>query len=103
MAGASVDLEGSTVVGAKDPDDMQAIRRFAVAYLRNEQNLDLAAFGVDFDIYFLESSLYADGKVAEAVDKLYGEIAPTGPHELGLVTREAAGVESGRASGRGRV
>lgn len=39
MAGASVDLEGSTVVGAKDPDDMQAIRRFAVAYLRNEQNL----------------------------------------------------------------
>ena len=70
MAGASVDLEGSTVVGAKDPDDMQAIRRFAVAYLRNEQNLDLAAFGVDFDIYFLESSLYADGKVAEAVAKL---------------------------------
>ncbi len=55
MAGASVDLEGSTVVGAKDPDDMQAIRRFAVAYLRNEQNLDLAAFGVDFDIYFLEA------------------------------------------------
>ena len=70
MAGASVDLEGSIVVGAKDPDDMQAIRRFAVAYLRNEQNLDLAAFGVDFDIYFLESSLYADGKVAEAVAKL---------------------------------
>ena len=29
---------------------------------------------------------------AEAVDKLYGEIAPTGPHELGLVTREPAGV-----------
>ncbi|KAG1399596.1 hypothetical protein G6F59_013304 [Rhizopus arrhizus] len=71
MAGASVDLDGSTVVGAKDPDDMQAIRRFAVAYLRNEQNLDLAAFGVDFDIYFLESSLYADGKVAEAVAKLH--------------------------------
>ena len=65
LRGASVDLEGTTVVGAKDPDDMAAIRRFAVAYLRNEQNLDLAAFGVDFDIYFLESSLYADGKVAE--------------------------------------
>ncbi|MEG1456612.1 MAG: arginine--tRNA ligase, partial [Comamonas sp.] len=66
LRGASVDLEGTTVVGAKDPDDMAAIRRFAVAYLRNEQNLDLAAFGVDFDIYFLESSLYNDGKVAEA-------------------------------------
>ena len=70
MAGDSVDLEGTLVVGAKDPDDLAAIRRFAVAYLRNEQNLDLAAFGVDFDIYFLESSLYADGKVAEAVARL---------------------------------
>nr|WP_197974148.1 arginine--tRNA ligase [Stenotrophomonas sp. CFBP 13725] len=70
MRGASVDLEGTMVVGAKDPDDMAALRRFAVAYLRNEQNLDLAAFGVDFDIYFLESSLYNDGKVAEAVQRL---------------------------------
>ncbi|WP_320822189.1 aldehyde dehydrogenase [Reinekea sp.] len=29
---------------------------------------------------------------AEAVDKIYDEIAPTGPGELGLVTREAVGV-----------
>ena len=70
LSGASVELEGSTVAGAKDPDDLEAIRRFAVAYLRNEQNLDLAAFGVDFDIYFLESSLYKDGKVAETVAQL---------------------------------
>lgn len=70
MQGASVDLEGTPVVGARDPQDMSAIRRFAVAWLRNEQNLDLAAFGVDFDIYFLESSLYSDGKVAEAVARL---------------------------------
>src|SRR5690606_19671092 len=45
-------------------------RRFAVAYLRNEQNGDLAAFGVSFDVYFLESSLYADGKVEETVRQL---------------------------------
>lgn len=70
LTGASVELEGSTVVGAKDPDDLDAIRRFAVAYLRNEQNQDLAAFGVDFDIYFLESSLYKDGKVEETVAQL---------------------------------
>ena len=70
LTGASVELEGSTVVGAKDPDDLEAIRRFAVAYLRNEQNQDLAAFGVDFDIYFLESSLYKDGKVEETVAQL---------------------------------
>ncbi|TAL72180.1 MAG: arginine--tRNA ligase [Rhodanobacter sp.] len=67
LAGASVSVEGQTVTGAKDPDNLDAIRAFAVAYLRHEQNLDLAAFGVGFDVYFLESSLYADGKVEEAV------------------------------------
>lgn len=70
LAGATVDLEGTPITGARDPDDLEAIRRFSVAYLRNEQNHDLAAFGVDFDIYFLESSLYRDGKVAETVTKL---------------------------------
>ncbi|WP_433853307.1 arginine--tRNA ligase [Stenotrophomonas nitritireducens] len=70
LLGQTVELEGSQVVGAGDAEDIEAIRRFAVAYLRNEQNQDLAAFGVDFDIYFLESSLYKDGKVAEAVDQL---------------------------------
>ena len=70
LLGQTVELEGSRVVGAKNAEDIDAIRRFAVAYLRNEQNLDLAAFGVDFDIYFLESSLYKDGKVAETVQQL---------------------------------
>ena len=45
-------------------DDLDAIQQFAVAYLRNEQDRDLAALGVHFDNYFLESSLYSDGKVA---------------------------------------
>jgi arginyl-tRNA synthetase len=70
LNGDSVDVEGHVVTGAKDPQDLDAIRRFAVAYLRREQNLDLAAFGVSFDRYFLESSLYADQKVEEAVRKL---------------------------------
>ena len=70
LLGQTVELEGSQVVGTGDAGDIDAIRRFAVAYLRNEQNQDLAAFGVDFDIYFLESSLYTDGKVAETVDQL---------------------------------
>jgi arginyl-tRNA synthetase len=48
-------------------EDLEQIRKFAVAYLRNEQDVDLRAFGVKFDSYFLESSLYADGKVLEAV------------------------------------
>jgi arginyl-tRNA synthetase len=48
-------------------ENLEQIRRFAVAYLRNEQDVDLRAFGVKFDSYFLESSLYTDGKVLEAV------------------------------------
>jgi arginyl-tRNA synthetase len=67
LRGDSVEVEGHVVVGAGDPDDLDAIRRFAVAYLRREQNADLEAYGVSFDVYFLESSLYADGKVEETV------------------------------------
>jgi arginyl-tRNA synthetase len=75
LRGDSVEIEGPdstqhVVTGADDADDLDAIRRFAVAYLRREQNADLAAFGVWFDVYFLESSLYADDKVEETVREL---------------------------------
>ena len=53
-------------------NDLEAIQRFAVDYLRREQDMDLRAFGVKFDSYFLESSLYADGKVDETVKLLTG-------------------------------
>jgi len=70
LNGDSVEVEGHVVTGAKDAEDLEAIRHFAVAYLRREQNLDLAAFGVDFDVYYLESSLYSQGKVEETVREL---------------------------------
>jgi len=70
MAGESVEADGEIVTGAKNADDLEAIRHFAVASLRREQNLDLQAFGVRFDTYFLESSLYTDGKVDETVREL---------------------------------
>jgi arginyl-tRNA synthetase len=54
----------------KTGDDLGAIRAFAVKYLRREQDLDLQAFGVKFDVYYLESSLYADGKVEKTIDSL---------------------------------
>jgi arginyl-tRNA synthetase len=56
--------------GAVAPFDMDAIRHFAVAALRAEQDLDLQAFGVKFDKYFLESSLYTDGRVEATVEAL---------------------------------
>ncbi len=51
-------------------DDLDSIRRFAVDYLRKEQDIDLREFGVRFDVYYLESSLYSDGKVEEVVKAL---------------------------------
>ena len=51
-------------------DDLDAIRRFAVQELRKEQDLDLQAFGVAFDTYYLESSLYEDGRVEATVEAL---------------------------------
>jgi arginyl-tRNA synthetase len=51
-------------------DDLEAIRSFAVAVLRREQDADLQAFGVKFDAYYLESSLYTDGRVDKVVNAL---------------------------------
>ena len=53
-----------------DIDDLDDIRQFAVAYLRHEQDLDLQAFGLRFDRYYLESSLYTSGRVQATVDRL---------------------------------
>ncbi|MCK9537598.1 arginine--tRNA ligase [Dokdonella sp.] len=62
--------EGERVLASGDVDDLDAIRRFAVAWLRREQDQDLKAFGVRFDVHFLESSLYDQGKVEETVHQL---------------------------------
>ncbi|HEX2716355.1 MAG TPA: arginine--tRNA ligase, partial [Gemmatimonadaceae bacterium] len=56
--------------GAAAAADLDAIRRFAVRELRREQDLDLQAFGVKFDTYFLESSLYEEGRVERTVAAL---------------------------------
>jgi len=57
---------------SSDPnaDDVDALRLFAVRELRKEQDRDMQAFGVRFDVYFLESSLYTDGRVDETVQRL---------------------------------
>jgi arginyl-tRNA synthetase len=70
LRGERVEVDGHVVEGKHDADDIDAIRAFAVAWLRREQNEDLAAYGVAFDRYFLESSLYTDGKVEETVREL---------------------------------
>lgn len=70
LRGDTVAASDREVTANGNRDDLDAIRAFAVAFLRREQDLDLKAFGVDFDVYFLESSLYKEGAVEAAVKTL---------------------------------
>ena len=62
--------DGEPVIANGKLDDLDNIRRFAVTYLRHEQDLDLQAFGLAFDRYYLESSLYTSGRVENTVNQL---------------------------------
>ena len=70
LAKKTVHSDDRTFTASGDVDALDDIRLFAVAYLRHEQDLDLQAFAVKFDNYYLESSLYTSGKVDAAVQKL---------------------------------
>lgn len=70
LAKKTVKADDREFTASGDPDDLDGIREFAVAYLRHEQDLDLQAFAVKFDHYYLESSLYTSGRVEAAVNRL---------------------------------
>ena len=70
LARKTVRSDDRAFTGSGDVDDIDAIRQFAVAYLRHEQDLDLKAFSVRFDNYYLESSLYTSRRVEATVAKL---------------------------------
>jgi arginyl-tRNA synthetase len=70
LAQKTVKADDREFTASGDAHDLDGIRQFAVAYLRHEQDLDLQAFGVRFDHYFLESSLYASGRVDDTVKRL---------------------------------
>jgi len=70
IAKKTVKSDDREFTASGDIDDLDSIRQFAVAYLRREQDLDLQAFSVRFDNYYLESSLYSSGRVDAAVAKL---------------------------------
>ncbi len=70
LAKKTVRSDDRSFTASGDVNDLDGMRQFAVAYLRHEQDLDLQAFEVKFDNYYLESSLYTSGKVDDAVQKL---------------------------------
>ena len=70
LAKKTVSADDREFTASGDVEDMDSIRQFAVAYLRHEQDLDLKAFSVKFDNYYLESSLYSSGRVDATVARL---------------------------------
>jgi arginyl-tRNA synthetase len=70
LAKKTVQADDRSFTASGDVDDLDSIRQFAVAYLRHEQDLDLKAFEVKFDNYYLESSLYTSGRVDKTVELL---------------------------------
>lgn len=70
LAKETVDSDDRHVTALGNPQDLDAIRDFAVACLRREQDLDLKAFDVHFDVFTLESSLYSEGRVEAVVGAL---------------------------------
>lgn len=70
LAHESVEASDQRTIANGDPQNLDAIRSFAVAWLRREQDLDLVAFDVCFDVYTLESGLYTEGRVDSVVNKL---------------------------------
>jgi arginyl-tRNA synthetase len=71
LAKKTVHSDDREFTASGDVEALDDIRLFAVAYLRHEQDLDLKAFAVHFDNYYLESSLYLSGKVDDVVKKLH--------------------------------
>jgi arginyl-tRNA synthetase len=80
------EIARSFVAAGGDATDLESARAFAVAALRKEQDADLQAFGVTFDVYYLESSLYTDGRV-DAVVKALVASGRTYEHEGALWLR----------------
>ncbi|MEI6802493.1 MAG: arginine--tRNA ligase [Burkholderiales bacterium] len=70
LAGKTVKSDDRAFTASGDVNDLDGMREFAVAYLRHEQDLDLQAFAVKFDNYYLESSLYTSGRVDATVQRL---------------------------------
>lgn len=70
LAGETVVADDMAVTANGNIEDTEAVRRFAVAYLRHEQDLDLQAFQIKFDVFSLESALYTEGRVEAVVARL---------------------------------
>jgi arginyl-tRNA synthetase len=70
LAAALERTSGEELRSLPEDERLRRLRDYAVHALRAEQDLDLREFGVVFDNYFLETSLYAENRLAETLDEL---------------------------------
>jgi len=70
LSNVAFNFKDNKIHPSGDVNNLEDIREFSVSYLRHEQDLDLDAFNVDFDVFSLESSLYENGKVEEIIKML---------------------------------
>lgn len=70
LAKETVTADGIAVTASGNINDAESVRAFSVAYLRHEQDLDLQAFQIQFDVFSLESALYTKGQVEHTVNGL---------------------------------
>lgn len=61
---------GDLYEGIASTEVLDSMRQFASELIRQEQDHDLAEFRVLFDEYYLESSLYTDGRVRRTISAL---------------------------------
>jgi arginyl-tRNA synthetase len=66
----TVEVDGEIVKSNGNPDDVENIKKFSVAFLRKEQNIDLDAFQTTFDVFTLESTFYQNKDVEKVLDLL---------------------------------
>ena len=70
LSKAEFNFKSNIIRPSGNAENLQALKEFSVAYLRHEQDLDLEAFNVDFNVFSLESSLYKNGQVDQIVKML---------------------------------
>ena len=66
----TVEVDGEIVKSNGNPDDVENIKKFSVAFLRKEQNIDLDAFQTTFDVFTLESTFYQNNDVEKVLGSL---------------------------------
>jgi len=73
MAEELVKAEGDRLLGLSQEKRLAALYRYSLDRIVESHQRDMAAFGVHFDTWFMESSLYATDEVSAAMEALRGK------------------------------